>query len=235
MKTIIVTDLTRFSNEDIVCIAGIDIESGECIRPLPYLNISDCKRLNILPGAILSGIFKPIPNIELPHTEDMKHEDLKFHGPCSDSDFRKVLSDSCSRNIEQGFNVSLEDFQKYIPRELKPAKSIITISVNPRQIEIVQDGYDKSKIKIHFSDSNSKSYRYLAITDYGFYFYAKNHYQTSCSYDEINSVIQSQEEVFLRIGLGRLYRNPAGKEGFWIQVNGIYSFPNYFQDVRKYF
>lgn len=234
MRKIIVTDLTRFSNEDIVCIAGIDIESGECIRPLPYLRISDCKRLNVLPGAVLSGKFKPSLNIESPHTEDMNYQDLKFHGACSDTDFRRILLTSCSQSIGQGFGIFLPDFQKHIPLESKPLKSIITISVNPSQVEVVQDGFDKTKIKIHFSDEDFKDYRFLAITDYGFYHYAKNHYQTTFNYDEINSVIQRQEEVFLRIGLGRLYKNQAGKEGFWIQVNGIYSFPDYFKDVRKY-
>ena len=32
---IVVTDLTRFSNPDLVCLAGIDIETGRCIRPRP--------------------------------------------------------------------------------------------------------------------------------------------------------------------------------------------------------
>jgi hypothetical protein len=34
---IIITDLTRFSNTKIVCIAGINIKTNECIRPLPYI------------------------------------------------------------------------------------------------------------------------------------------------------------------------------------------------------
>ncbi|GAB6141922.1 hypothetical protein JCM14076_26510 [Methylosoma difficile] len=235
MRKIIVTDLTRFSNEDIVCIAGIDIDTGECIRPLPYLPISECKRLNILPGAVLSGKFNTCPTIELPHSEDMNYENLTFLGPCSDSEFKEILSASISQNIEQGFNVSLQNNQKHIPPESKPTKSIITISVNPNQIEVVQDGFDKTKIKIHFTDSNLKSYRFLAITDYGFYHYAKNHYQTTNNYNEINSVIKNQDEVFLRIGLGRLHISQQGIKGYWLQVNGIYTFPDYFKNVRAYF
>ena len=235
MRKIIVTDLTRFSREDIVCIAGIDIESGECVRPLPYLPISECKRLNILPGAILSGKFRPAQNIELPHSEDMHYEDLKFLGSCQDTEFKRILSISCSQSIEQGFGVNLDNFQKHIPTESKPSKSIITISVKPSQLEIVQDGFDKTKIKINFSDKDYKNYRFLAITDYGFYHYAQNHYQITANYDEINNVIKQQEEIFLRIGLTRFYKNQAGNQGFWLQVNGIYSFPDYFKAVRKYF
>ncbi|MEZ4693859.1 MAG: hypothetical protein R2837_07675 [Aliarcobacter sp.] len=48
---IIITDLTRFSNPAIVCIAGINIATNECIRPLPYIATDECLRLNILPGS----------------------------------------------------------------------------------------------------------------------------------------------------------------------------------------
>ena len=54
---IIITDLTRFSNPEIVCIAGINMATSECIRPLPYISVADCKRLNILPGSKLEGVF----------------------------------------------------------------------------------------------------------------------------------------------------------------------------------
>jgi hypothetical protein len=40
-RTIIVTDLTRFSNKDIVRTSGIDPGNGECIRPIPYLPSSE--------------------------------------------------------------------------------------------------------------------------------------------------------------------------------------------------
>ena len=50
-RNIIVTDLTRFTNKNIVCTAGIDPNDGQCIRPMPYLPSSECRRLKILPGA----------------------------------------------------------------------------------------------------------------------------------------------------------------------------------------
>ena len=234
MRKIIVTDLTRFSNREIVCIAGIDVDNGECIRPMPYLTALQCKKLNLLPSAILSGNFIASPNTEHPHTEDMNHQNLKFHGHCSDAKFKQILSKSSSQSIEHGFDVKLEDRQKHIPLESKPSKSLITISVNPNAIRIVQDQYDQKKIKIHFTDNDHKEYSFLAITDLGFHSYAENHYQETNNYDEINSVIQRQKEVFLRVGLGRLYENQQGKKGFWIQINGIYSFPDYFKDARRY-
>lgn len=234
MRKIIVTDLTRFSNKDIVCIAGIDINNGECIRPLPYLDVLRCKELNLIPGAVLSGNFTASLNMQHPHSEDMNHQNLKFHGHCSDTEFRKILFKSSSNSIQSGFDVLLDNRQKHIPLEARPLKSLITISVNPNRVKIVQDQYDHKKIKIHFIDNDIKEYSFLAITDLGFHNYAENHYQQKNNYNEINSVIQRQKEVFLRVGLSRLYENQQGKNGFWIQVNGIYSFPDYFKDVRRY-
>jgi hypothetical protein len=56
---IIITDLTRFANKDIVCIAGINPKTNECIRPMPYIERASCEKLNILPGAIIEGDFTP--------------------------------------------------------------------------------------------------------------------------------------------------------------------------------
>ncbi len=53
MRKIIITDLTRFSTDEKVCIAGIDINTGECLRPMPYLKSNRCAELNIQPGAVL--------------------------------------------------------------------------------------------------------------------------------------------------------------------------------------
>lgn len=231
-RTIVVTDLTRFTNRDIVCMAGIDIDNGECIRPMPYLRTSQCEEWNLLPGAVLSGNFGALQNIEKPHVEDVNCQNLLLQRFCSIEEFRNILSQSSSQSIEHGFNVQLNVGQKYIPMEFPPLKSLITISVNPSAVRIVQDNY--GKMKIHFTDNNSKEYTFLAITDLGFHSYAENHYKEVNSYDEINSVIQNQTEVFLRVGLSRLYKNQQDKEGFWLQVNGIYSFPEYFKNVRRY-
>jgi hypothetical protein len=54
---LIVTDLTRFAKNDIVCIAAIDVKSKQCIRPLPYPAKAKCRRLKLLPGAVLGEFW----------------------------------------------------------------------------------------------------------------------------------------------------------------------------------
>lgn len=124
--------------------------------------------MNVLPGAVISGTFTPLPHINAPHTEDMNCRNLIFNGTCSSDDFRNILINSLSPSVEDGFNVQLDLNQKHIPIETPSDISIITISVNPTDVEIVEDSYNPGRIKINFSDANGMNFRYIPITDLGF-------------------------------------------------------------------
>ncbi|MFV9689916.1 MAG: dual OB domain-containing protein [Desulfobacteria bacterium] len=230
---IIITDLTRFSNENIVCIAGINAETNKCIRPLPYLPKKECKGLNILPGAIIQGNFTPKQCI-VPHTEDHSYlGKLTFKGPCSPEYFRSILRVTETSSIEEGFSVEFDQGQKHISCDTPPQLSIITLSINSWDLDIVPDSYNPGKIKVIFTDSLRKSYRYISLTDLGFYNYAEKQARDN-KIDELNNFIHRQQEVFLRVGLSREYKAPDGRKGFWLQINGIYTFPEYFEDIRCY-
>lgn len=233
MGKIIVTDLTRFSKSDIVCIAGIDIETGECIRPLPYLNSAECERLHILPGTILSGNFTKLQQIEIPHQEDRNYQNVFSHGSCSSDEFKKALEYSLVNSIEEGFNIELDKKQKYIPIGQAPNRSIITVKVHPKTINIAESSYAPGKIKLSFCDNSNRWFNYMPITDLGFYNYAMKRHEDD-DLDNLNQYIKYQKEAYLRIGLGRKHTSPDGREGYWIQVNGIYTFPAYFKDIRSY-
>src|SRR6185503_9690230 len=112
-------------------------------------------------------------------------------------------------------------------------RSIITLSVDPESVEIVEDSYNKGKIKIFFTDPSGVDFRYIAITDLGFYDHAMQHHAQS-DLNKLNSLLNEQDEVMLRIGLSRIHTNPQGKTGYWMQANGIYSFPDYPKDIRHY-
>lgn len=233
-RSIIITDLTRFKrgNPD-VCIAGIDRESGECIRPMPYLKFTKCMELGILPGGILTGEFTPSPKRTTPHTEDCDYQKLTFDGPCSGEEFRAVLERSCFPSVDEGFEVTLPAGEKVIPPDHKVQRSIITLRVMPTDIEIAEDTYKPGSIKLHFTDSAGHRHRFFPITDLGFYDYAQRH-RDSGSLAALTIEIANQKEVFLRIGLSRRYRSPQGKDGFWMQANGIYTFPTVLRYIRSY-
>lgn len=232
-KTIIITDLTRFNNPDEVCTAGVDINTGDLIRPMPYLKSKDCKRLNILPGAKLVGDFISESISTRPHTEDTNYKDLKFLGPCTSSDFLNVLENSSFNSVGEGFENSLSSDQKFISPENAPKRSIITISVSPRNVDILPHKFKSGNITLKFTDNSETTFHYMSIRDLGFFDYAQKHHDDN-DLNIINDFIKKQDKIYLRIGLGRRWAANDGRDGYWLQCNGIYTFPDYNKDIRSY-
>lgn len=224
---IIVTDLTRFKNEDYVCIAGSCLDEKVCVRPMPYLKSQYCKDNNILPGAILEGDFTPKPQAAKPHTEDYSYTSLNFLGPSSPDDFLESLCCCLADSVEDGFGVKFEDGQKHIPLDEAPSRSIITVGA--KSISIVEDKFKPGKLRAIFTDNSGKTFWYLSITDLGFYYYAQSN-NTEDGRRKVNSFLRGKD-VYLRIGLSREH-SVGNRVGYWMQVNGIYTFPDYLQEIR---
>ena len=132
--------------------------------------------------------------------------------------------------MEDGFEIGLSAKQKHIPIGHPIERSIITIKVSPFDIKVVEDSYKPGKVKLHFEDQNGHNFRYMPISDLGFHVFAQNHREENRLH-ELNSFIQSQSEVYLRIGLSRSH-TIGTIEGYWIQVNGLYTFPKYYPELR---
>lgn len=232
MRKVIVTDLTRFNTPEKLCTAVIDVNTGECFRPMPYLLSASCAKLNMHPGAILEGNFNLIPGSGNPHVEDAHYDNLRYLGPASSDEFRKILEMTTFPSISSGFGMEFMPNQKHIPIGTVVQRSIVTIRISPNSIDIHEDRYKPGKIKASFLDSTGFSLRYLSITDRGFFDYASRHQQDGKIY-EVNKFLQSQEELYLRVGVGRQWK-VGERDGYWLQVNGIYTFPNFLDEVRSY-
>lgn len=231
---IIITDLTRFKKNDIVCTAGIDPASGQCIRPMPYFSYADCKKANIHPGMVVEGAFAS-RKTDRPHVEDMECDfsKLKLLGPATSAKFEEVLKKTAVKSIHDGFDKLIPLGQKVIPARTPPARSIITIALKPSQIEVVNDAYDPEKIKLHIRDNDGTSYAYIGITDLGFHHYAVAQKKDLKRESQLNDFFKKQDRLYLRVGLSRQYA-VGSRDGFWIQANGIYTFPDYLAKVRSY-
>ncbi|OUD13883.1 dual OB domain-containing protein [Thioflexithrix psekupsensis] len=214
-RSIIITDLTKFKRDNpAICLAGIDVITGECVRPLPYLTQDFCKEHGIKPRVILSGEFLPVSNRQKPHLEDENYrlDTLKIQGTLSAIQFKQLLDKSLSKNIISGFNM------EKLPNEQKEAKKIAPhpdldksiITIKPIKIKIIKSDYEE-KYKLHLTDSTGINYPFLPIVDYYFTRDINN-----C--EEFNAAL-TDKEIYLRVGLGRIYN-----DFYWIQINGIYIF-----------
>jgi hypothetical protein len=199
---------------------------------MPYLETQVCRKLDIHPGGILEGKFHMTGNAA-PHVEDANYEELMFNGACSSKEFKTALKATLFDSMSEGFEHAIEDDNKCIPIGSPPCRSLITLKVKPNQLQIVRDSFNPDKLKAHVTDNSGTKLSFVPITDRGFYDYAINHVAGSGDVADINSFIHSQKTLFLRLGLGRAFAI-SGRNGYWIQLNGIYTFPKYLKHIRCY-
>ncbi len=233
MGRYIVTDLTRFGTPDKVCTAVVDTETGVCLRPIPYLTSANVQELNMHPGALLSGEITKKPDAINPHFEDSTRAGLSYIGPASGEEFEQVLKKTLSASVAVGFGVEFSVGQKHIPIGTQTNCSIVTIKISPSELNIHEDQFNPGKIKASFVDIDGHSFSYLPITDRGFYDYAKRHHDDG-ELMKVKQFIKSQDELYLRVGLSRNHQSPDGRSGYWLQVNGIYTFPDFYEEIRRY-
>ena len=161
------------------------------------------------------------------------YSNLVYHGATSSEHFKSILEQSLSADVSTGFGVNFADNQKHIPCDQRPTCSIITIAVNPERIRIHEDQFKAGKIKLTFIDQSGNKFSYLSITDRGFFDYALKH-QNDGKLIDVQRFLSSQDEIYLRIGLSRVFSAQDGRNGYWLQVNGIYTFPEYYKEIRTY-
>jgi hypothetical protein len=95
---------------------------------------------------------------------------------------------------------------------------------------------DLADYRISFYDESGKFYPRRKITDLAFIAYADNFTGSDpralwAANDGVLKKFRGSDDVFIRVGLTRPWKNPEGIEGCWLQVTGIYSFPDYSKDV----
>jgi hypothetical protein len=223
-RSIVITDLTRFKKDDAtLCTAGIDLETGECFRPFPHLQKTFCRDHVILPGVVISACLSLIKVRTLPHSEDAFCKELKVERTLNSESFLEVLEGDAVSSIEEGFGMPLPHGEKHFPKESPPSISLMTLRVHPAQIHLHQ-GIGPGTLRMHLGGHGARSIHDLPVADLRFHSLVQQHPESEF-YVDLNRELHSKDEVFLRLGLGRCYTNQQGKEGHWLQVNGIYTFP----------
>lgn len=108
------------------------------------------------------------------------------------------------------------------------------MKLNPKQFQVVQNKFDTETIKAHLTDGDGLRLSFLSITDLGFYVNVGQSSTRKISAQQITEFIQEQDVLYIRLGLGRKHKADDGREGYWMHINGIYTFPNYQKIVRTY-
>lgn len=243
--SIIVTDLTRFHNQGLVCLAGINPDTGQCIRPFlmntgggtDYLNFQFVKARNIIPGSYLDTNFIPKPNSHRPHTEDhIIGSALQTPGNATSEQFMRILDATSSTTIAAGFGSN--PVNKYFAMDRPPPISIFTLKLtNPRDqfLLTLTDRYGPA-FKVNITDAADFSMNYLKVTDLGFSDHLAKIQAEVDGAQRLSRFLLAQDVLYLRVGLGQHFapNNDESRRGYYVQINGIYSFPSFRQDLRMY-
>jgi hypothetical protein len=233
-RSIVVTDVTRMRRPRI-CVAGFFTDDGTQVRPIiPYEGITEGflysrGQLTVTPFAEVRLIFsKHVP--DPPHGEDWEIDPShrpKLIRTLSKEERQEFLRSHLDDSVGEIFGTTIED-DKYVIRG-HGRRSLGTIL--PKRISTVsysEKERDKWDYRIVFTDEAEREFG-LAITDLTF--------RAACDYlmirkgwspDRIGQSLQrvlNQREVYLRIGLARGWEQYPDR--CYLQVTGIYSFPDY--------
>jgi len=221
---IIVTDLTRFSNPDRVCLAGIEPATMACVRPVPYLTKKRCLDAGLWPGSRLRLEDVNFAGEPGPHVEDCTCSRVRSLGPASSVYFKSLLQASASFSVASGFGRPID--KRCIARDTPPLRSIITIAAVPRSVSVFEGNRKEKSLRVRFSDAAGGYYSDIPVTDLALYEIPCSRGMTDVA-NQLTDFLNRQADVYLRIGIGRLWKN-----NYWLQANGIYSFPNNLRQGR---
>ena len=228
LTTILITDLTCM-HEDRVCIAGVN-QDLEAIRPVmpDHVQRSHLYLDNglIRPRAVLELWLETDKKIEAPHFEDKiwTYTDSRFLRLTSEENWHRILSEIAFPSVKTIFGTPLQNERRNIRRGTGK-RSLGTLK--PRKIDEIYQRVGRSKtraqFRLKFQDDNADFD--FPINDFTLIRYIERLQKNGISIDYAMALLSDRfhrSETWLRVGLTRNFFG-----WHWIQINGIYTFPDY--------
>ena len=217
-----------------VCVVGIDAK-GQCIRPVcdggflkEYLSDAHGKAV-VRHGAKVEFDLYPV-GTRPPHIEDMEFEprSISGKGPCGSAEWEEVLHKSSLDSVQGIYGGHLQD-RAWVAPDTR-TRSIATLSgARILDIELTTGNV---KPRITFVDQTgiqfSRPVSDLTLWDHCFSLVKRQGRNSAEVIGELVSLLQNADRLYLRLGLARPWkRKDNGGEKCWLQVTGVYTFPDY--------
>lgn len=215
----VVTDLTLMSNDN-VCLACLEEEQLSCVRPLfrpsDYNKIPWYTHRGITQGSKLKLKLSRAACSD-PHTEDARCTALKTLEKLSEARMQNLLEASCCSSVEKGFGSTPKRGESYFRHDCElPGLSIITLKITPGNIALNQNSFKQGRIKVNLTDDDKFKLFWIPMTDLRYINVAERDFR------ELQKSLYRSGVVYVRIGLTRQFCSPSNKNGYWLQVNGLY-------------
>ena len=231
-ELITITDVTEMSGDQ-VCIAGVNSKL-ECIRPV----IGGGVRISHLYKDRMPVVF-PSASIRLklshaeqipPHIEDFSFDPatIEFCGTLDSDSWEDLLRRSCFKSVHAIFDGKL-DHRRVLPGT--KTRSLGTTKVD-QLLELTHDSrFDKSTLRVDFKDASGVVHQSFPVNDLAFkgafYRLAHQYEDADRAADRLLDAVSSKEHIYLRIGLARPTTIGQYLEACWVQVTGVYTYPDY--------
>ena len=235
MKTkIVITDLTRMY-QGRVCIAGYN-HNRNCIRPvlpppgIPEDSLFQNNHPIVYPFALVELDLLE-PDSQPPHTEDFFFDPNSLHFIRQVHNREEVLHWSLFNTVEEIFAQPIHnDFSFYV-MECQGERSLGTLKPETIIEAVYEAGVEKTwDYRLKFADQAGNIYR-LKITDLTWQYHCTHlrsaEHTPIVIASELTKMLQSSDQVYLRIGLARGWKKFP--ERCYLQITGIYTFPDYLQ------
>lgn len=222
-----------------VCAVGID-QQNQCIRLFwddkgvlkKHLYISE--KLVIRPRAKIKFDFHRV-SVKPPHIEDLGFDpnSIVYEGICTDAEWEQVLQDSSFSTVDDIYDGLLQEHRWVEPGA--NTRSIGTLSQVRITAAKLPEWSGKLKYKLSFTNNTGFPYDNIPVSDLAFREFSytevkKRNCSPATVSEQITSLIKSADRLYLRLGLARPWIKPdTGRLGCWMQVTGIYTFPDYLE------
>ncbi len=239
-REILITDLTAMHG-DRVCIAGIDRE-WNTIRPVFTRSTPKRSHLHsngqavIRPRAVVAMQLEPLANPEAPHIEDClwtQPYSARFVQLLEEARWQRALqylAEDCSRPL---FGARLQRLGRDRNRITRPEDAAYSLATVRCTGDLtfrfsVKERNSGFRYALWFHDDMGEVYENIPVTDLALRAWANSEFFQSADAQAVSDGLTKQlneaDSIYLRVGLGRVYKGKC-----WLQVNGIYSFPDWLE------
>ena len=229
-----ITDVTLMW-EDMVCIAGVT-QDLRCIRPVAdggvrIWSLYKSKKPIIYPGSKVWMDFSE-SEISPPHIEDRTFDPLSVEHKDSFSQrhWETLLRKISFGSVQDVFDGNLKE------RRVQPGadtRSLGTIKNIDIQNISVERRYDRPTVRMDFEDESGELHERFPVNDLAFRGLfdelAGQHTSEQRAAETLLDRIRDADRVYLRVGLARPTEIGDYEKACWVQVTGVYTFPDYLE------
>jgi len=211
-------------NHGFVCISGIDIKTGQFIRPMiQYPGRSGIKKEFLFDNSKL--VLRPLVNIELDFLKADPKSDFHTEDWFIDPTVKPKLVSIPAEEEKMGI------LDRHLDKSIDDAlydQSRSLIVTQPQLTPLVDVSIKEDRLHTHltFRDLSGKLQRHLPVTDANWlgisrWLFTKHKGDKKKTADNLRYFLESTN-IYLRIGMTREFKGQK-----WRQVSGVFSFPDW--------